>query len=64
MDKEKHPERFCPVHRCLWRVASLDHATQTYRLRADCPGGFCPRHQQMRVTVTAAGLAALAEEEQ
>jgi hypothetical protein len=29
LDKEKHPERFCPVKRCLWRTG----------------GGFCPRHQ-------------------
>jgi hypothetical protein len=28
-DKEKHPERFCPHHRCLWRTG----------------GGYCPRHK-------------------
>ena len=28
-DKEKHPERFCPHRRCLWRTG----------------GGYCPRHK-------------------
>ena len=28
LDKEKRPEKFCPVHRCLWRTG----------------GGYCPRH--------------------
>lgn len=27
-DKEQHPEKYCPVHRCLWR---------SY-------GAYCPRH--------------------
>jgi hypothetical protein len=44
LDKQKHPESFCPHPRCLWRVVKLDHATQTYSLRDDCPGGYCPRH--------------------
>ncbi len=26
--KEKHPERYCPTTRCLWRTN----------------GGYCPRH--------------------
>lgn len=47
-DKQKHPERFCPAHRCLWRVTQLDHATQTHSVRANCPGGYCPRHQHLR----------------
>lgn len=42
--KQKHPERFCLVHQCLWRVVKLDHETQTFSLRPDCPGGYCPRH--------------------
>lgn len=41
-DKRKHPERFCPTPRCLWRTAKLDHATQTYS-----DGGYCPRHRQL-----------------
>lgn len=27
-EKTKHPERFCPEKRCLWRTG----------------GGYCPRH--------------------
>jgi hypothetical protein len=38
-NKRKHPERYCPVPRCLWKTARLDHATQTFT-----GGGFCPRH--------------------
>jgi hypothetical protein len=41
IDKEKHPERFCPARRCLWRTAKLNHATGE---RED--GGYCPRHTQ------------------
>ena len=44
LDKQNHPERFCKVSRCLWRVVKLDHATQTYSLRPDCPNDYCPRH--------------------
>ena len=29
LDKERHPERFCPTHRCLWRTGD---------------GTACPRH--------------------
>ena len=28
LDKERHPERYCPARRCLWRTG----------------GGYCPRH--------------------
>lgn len=28
LDKERHPERYCPHKRCLWRT----------------DGGYCPRH--------------------
>jgi len=48
IEKQKHPERFCPVHRCLWRAVKLDHETQTYSLRPDCPGGYCLRHAGSR----------------
>jgi len=48
LDKEKHPERFCRAQRCLRRVVKLDHATQTYSLRPDCPGGYCPRHRSFK----------------
>jgi len=47
LDKEKHPERFCPVKRCLWKVMQLDHGKQTYSLRADCLTGYCPRHKRL-----------------
>lgn len=35
LDKEKHPERFCPTPRCLWRT----------------DGGHCPRHAKREVVV-------------
>jgi hypothetical protein len=35
--KEQHPERFCPVHRCLWNTARAG-------------GGYCPRHQHLAPT--------------
>jgi hypothetical protein len=37
--KQKHPERYCPANRCLWRTAKLNHATG----EREC-GGYCPRH--------------------
>ena len=30
-DKEKHPEKFCPTRRCLWRTGD---------------GSYCPRHRR------------------
>lgn len=48
LDKQQHPERFCPVPRCLWKTAQLDHGAQTYSTRSNCPGGYCPRHQHLR----------------
>lgn len=50
LDKQKHPERFCKEPRCLWRVVKLDHATQTFSPRPDCPNGRCPRHQTAGTT--------------
>lgn len=35
LDKQKHPERFCPTPRCLWRT----------------DGSHCPRHAKREVTV-------------
>jgi hypothetical protein len=40
MDKEKHPERYCPVKRCLWKTTKLNHETGVHE-----GGGRCPRHQ-------------------
>jgi hypothetical protein len=34
-DKEKHPEKFCPTPRCLYRTG----------------GGYCPRHGQPVIRV-------------
>ena len=39
LNKQKHPERFCPAPRCLWKTAKLNHATQQHE-----GGGYCPRH--------------------
>jgi hypothetical protein len=30
LDKEEHPDRYCPVPGCLWRTG----------------GGYCPRHRK------------------
>jgi hypothetical protein len=56
LDKEKHPELFCPVARCLWRVmvfprAGIDAVADT-RVRMQAPGceaGYCPRHKHLAV---------------
>jgi hypothetical protein len=40
IDKQKHPERFCPAPRCLWKTAKLNHKTQIHE---GC--GYCPRHR-------------------
>lgn len=47
LDKQAHPERYCPVKRCLWKVVKLDHNAQTYSARPDCPQGYCPRHKHL-----------------
>lgn len=39
INKQKHPERFCPVPRCLWKTAKLNHKTQLHE-----GGGHCPHH--------------------
>jgi hypothetical protein len=31
LDKERHPERYCPARRCLWRTG----------------GVLCPRHKHL-----------------
>jgi hypothetical protein len=49
LDKEKHPELYCPVPHCLWRVKQLEgyepSGRPVYFLRPNCSGGYCPRHQ-------------------
>ena len=48
LDKQKHPERYCPQKGCLWKTAKLNHATQQHE-----GGGYCPRHK--RVTAVLVG---------
>jgi hypothetical protein len=43
IDKQKHPERYCPAPRCLWKTAKLNHKTQVHE-----GGGYCPHHRAMR----------------
>jgi hypothetical protein len=47
IDKQKHPERFCPVHRCLWRTAVCDPMTRQMKPAENCVGGHCPRHRSV-----------------
>jgi hypothetical protein len=44
IDKQKHPERFCPAPRCLWKTTKLNHATQIHE-----GGGHCPRHKSRSI---------------
>jgi hypothetical protein len=41
LDKEAHPERFCPRSRCLWKTG----------------GGYCPRHTENTAPVLVACMA-------
>jgi len=59
LEKQKHPERFCRAQRCLWRVVKLDHATQTFTARPDCPDGYCPRHRTAITKVSEPKCSAL-----
>lgn len=40
-DKKRHPERYCPAPRCLWRTAKLNHETGKRE-----GGGYCLRHRR------------------
>lgn len=40
LNKQEHPERYCPAPRCLWKTTKLNHATQVHE-----GGGYCPRHK-------------------
>ncbi len=42
IDKQKHPARFCPAPRCLWKTAKLNHEIQLHEGR-----GHCPRHRRI-----------------
>jgi hypothetical protein len=54
LDKQNHPEQFCPVHGCLWRTMlfprpGIDAVADT-RVRVRAPGcetGYCPRHKHL-----------------
>jgi hypothetical protein len=46
LEKQAHPERFCPVTHCLWRTAKLNHATGERE-----GGGYCPRHKPIEPRV-------------
>lgn len=46
LDKLKHPERYCPSPRCLWKTAKLNHSTQVHE-----GGGHCPRHATSIVAI-------------
>ena len=45
LEKASHPERFCPVTKCLWRTSRLNHATGQRE-----GGGYCPRHRPQQST--------------
>jgi hypothetical protein len=45
--KEKHPECYCPVPRCLWRTMVCDPMTRQMKPAANCVNGYCPRHRQL-----------------
>jgi hypothetical protein len=49
-DKEKHPERFCRVSRCLWKVLVCDPMTREMATAKGCEGGYCPRHKHLAST--------------
>jgi hypothetical protein len=59
--KKKHPELYCPAANCLWKVKKLDHDTQTYFPRNECPSGYCPRHQNIRTNITKGPRLAMIE---
>lgn len=45
--KQKHPERYCPAKNCLWRMAVIDHPTQSF----SWPNGrWCPRHKHLALS--------------
>lgn len=48
MSKQKRPENYCPVKKCLWRTRICDHMTGQMKPAPNCEGGYCPRHQHLR----------------
>jgi predicted amidohydrolase len=48
LDKEQHPEKYCPVKRCLWVVTKWAQPGSNLRvLRENCLTGYCPRHKHL-----------------
>lgn len=43
--KQKHPEYYCHVPRCLWRTMICDPQTRDMRQAPNCSDGYCPRHK-------------------
>jgi hypothetical protein len=40
LEKQAHPERFCPFNHCVWRTSKRNPETG-----ARDGGGYCPRHR-------------------
>ena len=48
-EKREHPDRFCPVPSCLWRVKVFARVGSEERVLAPrCEDGYCPRHQHLK----------------
>jgi hypothetical protein len=47
LDKEKHPEHFCKVWRCLWRTMGCHPMTREMVIKEGCENGYCPRHKHL-----------------
>jgi hypothetical protein len=47
LDKEKRPEDFCKVRRCLWRTRRCDPMTREMVPSPNCENGYCPRHKYL-----------------
>ncbi len=45
LDKVKHPERFCKMPRCLWRISICHPMTREMITAPNCHDGWCPRHR-------------------
>jgi hypothetical protein len=58
-DKRKHPERFCPAPRCLWRTMISDPITRQMKPAENCADGYCPRHRPAMRKVSAPKCAVL-----
>jgi hypothetical protein len=48
IEKQEHPERYCPVKRCLWKTSVPNDNGNGYHVHPSYPDGYCPRHQHIR----------------